>query len=78
MPNMDGYTATRVLREQGVTIPIIAMTANALSGEREKCIAQGLTDYLTKPVEISHLAKMLQQVINDDAKRVTGKKLESV
>ncbi|KAA2244852.1 response regulator [Chitinophaga agrisoli] len=49
MPEMDGYSTTRRLRTQGVTTPVIAMTAAAIKGEREKCLQSGMNDYISKP-----------------------------
>jgi CheY-like chemotaxis protein/HPt (histidine-containing phosphotransfer) domain-containing protein len=63
MPQMDGYTATRHIRahETGRRRPIIAMTAAAIAGERERCLEAGMDDFLTKPVDATRLADTLRR-----------------
>ncbi|MFW5690253.1 MAG: ATP-binding protein [Planctomycetota bacterium] len=55
MPEMDGHQAVALLREEGNTVPIVALTAHAMSGVREECIQAGFTDYASKPVNRSEL-----------------------
>lgn len=60
MPEMDGYIATQIIRnEMKLTIPIIAMTAHAMSGEKEKCLQMGMNDYVSKPIKETVLYNMI-------------------
>ena len=75
MPRMDGFTATRAIRAQerpGVRVPIIAMTASALQGERERCLEAGMDDFLTKPVDAARMQRVMRAWTTDDVAAPVG------
>src|ERR1700723_3961205 len=74
MPGMDGLQASTLIRERelatGAHIPIIAVTAHAMKGDRERCLAAGMDGYITKPINPAELAKVIQQTVPAGAKIV--------
>ncbi|OUR82966.1 hypothetical protein A9Q82_05810 [Cycloclasticus sp. 46_120_T64] len=74
MPVMDGYIATTKIREAGTglanpAIPVIAMTANAMAGDKEKCLSAGMDDYIAKPIDPEKVANMLEHWLPERIRR---------
>ncbi len=70
MPVLDGYQATRILRETGFVGPIVALTANAMQGDEQKCVEAGCSGFLTKPVDMDKLVETVAQALSFEPKSV--------
>ncbi|GEM_PF-3076607 len=74
MPEMDGLAATRSIREEGFdTIPIVAMTASAMKGDREICLGVGMDDYVTKPIKKEIVFRMIEKLTTGESASSEGK-----
>ena len=75
MPDMDGFEATRIIRERekssGTHLPIIAMTAHAMKGDEERCLAAGMDGYVSKPIQVEQLFAKIDSLILMTAARGT-------
>jgi len=63
MPVMDGFETLAALRRQGIGVPVIALTAHAMKGDRERCLAAGFDEYLAKPVTGQELYEAVKQLL---------------
>ncbi|MCP4723597.1 MAG: response regulator [bacterium] len=77
MPEMDGYEATEMIRDRNTEItnhdmPVIAMTAHAMQGDREKCLEKGMDDYISKPISPQALSEVLEKWLPDEKESVSS------
>ncbi len=75
MPVMDGFTATRKMREEGLTLPIVALTANAMKGFEEECLAVGYSGYIAKPIDVDDFIGRMADILGAVARENTDNSL---
>lgn len=64
MPGLDGYSTVQALRtERGINVPVIAVTANSMPGDRERTLAAGCTDYMAKPIDTRELVRLVKHYL---------------
>ncbi|HEX7365861.1 MAG TPA: response regulator [Pelobium sp.] len=63
MPETDGYEAIQILKQEGNRLPVIAITAQAMSGDKERCISAGADGYVSKPVNIDHVMAYIDKYL---------------
>jgi DNA-binding response OmpR family regulator len=81
MPVMDGITATKLIKElegDNYHIPIIALTANSIAGDKEKYLEQGMNDYLSKPIEFDKLIAVLEKYLLNEKEEITQEKIKYI
>lgn len=64
MPEMDGYQATKIIKSLKPQVPVIAQTAYAMTGEKERILAAGFDEYLSKPIQIKELLQLLHKYLS--------------
>ena len=78
MPGIDGYEATRLIREKGITTPIIAVTANTSGGEMDNCLQAGCDDYVPKPISNEVLIKVISKHMLSGNSKIKIKQMQKL
>ncbi len=79
MPLLDGYSTTMKIRnELGMNIPIVAMTAHAMTGEKEKCLSFGMNDYISKPIRENELFEIISKILRFDSNKEMKNKKDNI